>query len=101
MNSQDKVYTATTCAVSQTLSITTSTPCDNKYFYCQPGTTTYIEYDDPTTGKSYLNKADPTAGEKCGTDAITYCVSCVLSLILLLCCVCMRVFMVQGMVGES
>ncbi|CAN8101115.1 unnamed protein product [Discula destructiva] len=67
------IFTADSCAVSQTVSITTSSPCDSRYFYCQFGTTIFEEYDDPTTGISYLCSAGATAGESCAGDAVTYC----------------------------
>lgn len=41
---------------------------------CAFGTKTIQEYDDPTTGRSYICTADTTT-ESCGTDAVTFCVS--------------------------
>lgn len=70
----DNIYTASTCAVYETVSVITSTPCDNPYFHCAAGTTRYDEFDDNESGTSYL--LDTDSGESCGSDAILYCVSC-------------------------
>lgn len=70
----DKIYD-NSCNTVQTLQIdTTIGVCDNRYFYCAFGTKNIEEYDDPTTGLSYLCSADATS-ESCSGDTVTYCVS--------------------------
>lgn len=76
----DNVYDST-CKTVQTLQISTVPGiCDSRYFLCFPGTTTIREYDDPTSGVSYLCTPDATS-ESCGSDKVSYCVSLFLAVL--------------------
>lgn len=63
------------CKTVQNLQVNTAIgACISEYFLCAVGTKTIEGYDDPTTGISYVCKAD-TSSESCGSDAVSLCVS--------------------------